>query len=69
MKLLGALLVAAGVLALVYKGFDLPGEKKGARIGTLEIAVQKKDHVEVPTWAGIVAIAVGAGMLVSGSRR
>jgi hypothetical protein len=68
-KLLGALLVAAGVLALVYKGFDLPGEKKAAKIGTLEIAVQKKEHVEVPAWAGIVAIAVGAAMLVSGSRR
>ena len=69
MKLLGALLVAAGILALVYKGFDLPGEKKGAKIGTLEIAVQKKEHVTVPTWAAVVAIAAGAGILVAGSRR
>ena len=69
MKLLGALLVAAGILALVYRGFDLPGEKKEAKIGSLEIAVQKKDHVEIPVWAGVVAIAVGAGMMVASSRR
>ena len=69
MKLLGALLVAAGILALVYRGFDLPGEKKGAKIGSLEIAVQKKEHVVVPTWAGIAAVAVGAGLLLADSRR
>ena len=69
MKLLGALLVAAGLLALIYKGFDLPGEKKGAKIGSFEVAVQKKEHVEIPAWAGVVAIAVGAGMLVAASRR
>lgn len=69
MKLLGILLVAAGILGLVYRGFDLPGEKKGIKIGSLEAAVQTKEHYAVPTWAGVVAIVVGAGLLVGSSRR
>ena len=69
MKLLGILLVAAGILGLVYRGFDLPGEKKGFKIGSIEAAVQKKEHYVVPTWAGVVEIVVGAGLLVGGSRR
>ncbi len=69
MKLLGIVLVAAGILALVYKGVDLPGEKKGVKIGSFEAAVQKKEHVALPTWVGVVAIVAGAGLLITGSRR
>jgi hypothetical protein len=68
-KLLGIVLVAAGILALVYKGVDLPGKKEGVKIGSFEATVQKKDHVTLPTWVGVVAIVAGGAMLLSGSRR
>lgn len=47
----------------------MPGEKKGVQIGSLDLSVQKKERVEVPTWAGVAAVAVGAALLVAGSRR
>jgi hypothetical protein len=42
----------------------VPTERREAKVGPLEFAVQKKETFVVPTWAGIAAIAVGAGLLL-----
>lgn len=68
-KIVGIVLIVLGIAGLAYKSFTVPGEKKGVQIGSLDLSVQKKERVEVPTWAGIAAIAVGAGLLVAGSRK
>ncbi|MCB1007905.1 MAG: hypothetical protein KDB94_03320 [Acidobacteria bacterium] len=68
-KIVGIVLIVLGIAGLAYKSFTVPGEKKGVQIGSLDLSVQKKERVEVPTWAGIAAIAVGAGLLVVASRK
>ncbi|GMU63978.1 MAG: hypothetical protein AMXMBFR36_02520 [Acidobacteriota bacterium] len=68
-KLLGIALVAAGILALVYKGFSYTEETHKAKLGPLELAVKEKERVSIPTWAGIVAIAAGAALLLVPGRR
>lgn len=68
-RILGILLIVAGLAGLAYKSFTVPGEKKGIQIGSLDLSVQKKERVEVPTWAGVAAVAVGAGLLLVGRRR
>lgn len=68
-RVLGILLIVAGLAGLAYKSFTVPGEKKGIQIGSLDLSVQKKERVEVPTWAGVAAVAVGAGLLLVGRRR
>lgn len=68
-RVLGILLIAAGLAGLAYKSFTVPGEKKGVQIGSLDLSVQKKERIEVPAWAGIAAIAVGAGLLLVGRRK
>lgn len=68
-KLLGIALVAAGVLALVYKGFSYTEETHKAKLGPLELAVKEKERVSVPTWAGVVAIAAGAALLLVPGKR
>lgn len=68
-KLLGIALVAAGILALVYKGFSYTEETHRAKLGPLELAVKEKERVSIPTWAGIVAIAAGAALLLVPGRR
>lgn len=67
-RILGVLLIVAGIAGLAYKSFTVPGEKKGVQIGSLDLSVQKKERVEVPTWAGVAAIAAGAGLLLVGRR-
>jgi len=68
-KIVGIVLIVLGIAGLAYKSFTVPGEKKGVQIGALDLSVQKKETVVVPTWAGVAAIAVGAGLLVVGSRK
>jgi uncharacterized membrane protein len=68
-KLIGAVLIALGVLALVYKSFSVPTERKEAKVGPLEFSVQKKETYSVPTWLGVVAIVAGGALLVVPGRR
>ena len=63
MKLIGIVLLVAGILALVYGGFSYNREKGDAKIGPVEILVTEKKHVNVPVWAGFGAVAVGAVLL------
>ena len=68
-KLAAIALIAAGVLALVYGGFTYTKETHEAKIGPLEMTVKDKETVNVPVWAGVGAIVVGAGLLLSSKAR
>jgi hypothetical protein len=62
-------LIVAGVLGLVYGGFSYTKETHGAKIGPIELKVTEKETVNVPMWAGVGAIAIGAALLVFGGRK
>lgn len=62
-------LIAIGVLALVYGGFSYTKETHDADLGPVEFRFKEKERVDVPVWAGVAAIAVGAGVLLTGLRR
>ncbi len=62
-------LIAAGVLALLYGGFTYTKETHDLKIGSLEVSVKDKETVNVPTWCGVGAIAVGIVLLVSRRQR
>jgi drug/metabolite transporter (DMT)-like permease len=68
-KILALLLLAAGVFILVQGGFSFAKDKDTAKIGPLEFSVAKKERVELPKWTGIVAIALGAGLLLLPGKR
>jgi hypothetical protein len=68
-RIVGVLLLSAGILALVYRGFSYTRETHDARIGPLEFAIKEKERVEVPTWAGVLLAAAGGALLWGGSRR
>jgi len=69
LRLLGILLVAIGVLALVYRGFSYTQERHDAKLGPLEFSIREKERVEIPTWAGVAAVAAGVGLLLLPRRR
>lgn len=58
------ILIAAGVLALAYGGFSYTKESHKGNIGPIELTVKDKEHVNVPVWAGVAAIVIGAGFLL-----
>lgn len=69
MKIVALVLIAAGVLALVYGGFSYTTETHEAKIGPLEIAVTEKERVNVPLWAGVALVVVGTGLLLVGKEK
>jgi hypothetical protein len=69
LKILAIVLIALGVLGLIYGQFSYTKDTHSANVGNVELAVKDKKTVNIPQWAGIVAIAIGAGLFVMGSRR
>jgi len=67
-KIVAIVLIVAGVLGLVYGKFSYTKETHDAKVGPLELSVKDKETVNVPVWAGIGAIVIGAGLLVAGKR-
>ena len=63
------ILIVAGVLGLAYRGFNYTSETHKADIGSLHLAVDETKHVDVPVWAGIGAIVIGAVLLGVGRKR
>ena len=68
-KIIAIVLIIAGVLGLAYGKFTYTKETHDAKIGPIEMSVKDKETVNVPVWAGIGAIVIGAGLLVAGGRR
>ncbi|HEX2791703.1 MAG TPA: hypothetical protein VHN17_14835 [Steroidobacteraceae bacterium] len=68
-RIVGIVLIAAGVLGLIYHGFSYTKESHAAKIGSLELSVQHKENVDVPDWLGVGAIVAGAALLLFGGRK
>jgi hypothetical protein len=66
---IGIVLVVLGVVALVYGGFTYTSETHDAKLGPLELSVKEKERVNIPVWAGLGAVIVGAAVLAAGLRR
>ena len=65
-KILAILLIAAGIIGLVYGGISYTKSTTEAKIGPLELSVKDKETVDVPLWASVGAIVVGVVLLVAG---
>jgi hypothetical protein len=68
-KLIGALLIALGLLGLLYRGFSYTKETHDIKLGPIEFSVKEKQSVNVPVWAGVAAIVGGAVLLLIGGRK
>lgn len=65
MRMIAIVLLAAGVLALVYGGFSYTRKTHDAKMGPLEFSLSEKQRVNVPVWAGVVLVVAGAGILLT----
>jgi len=68
-KLVGVVLIAAGVLGIVYGGFSYTKDTTMVKLGPIELSAKEKQTVNVPMWAGVGAIALGALLLVVGGKK
>lgn len=63
-KIFAIVLIAAGVLGLVYGGFSYTKNTHEAKLGPIELSVKDKQTINVPVWAGVGGIVVGGGLLL-----
>ena len=68
-KLVALALIVAGVLGLAYGSFTYTKETHRADVGPITLSVKDKETVNVPVWAGVVAILVGGGLLFYTGKR
>lgn len=68
-KLAAIVLLAAGVLALVYGGFSYTKDTTAVKLGPIEMTVKEKKTVNVPMWVGVGAIVLGGVLLATGGKR
>jgi hypothetical protein len=68
-KMAAIVLIAAGVLGLVYGSFSYTKDTHDAKLGPLELSVKDKETVNIPVWAGVGAIVIGGGLLLVGGKK
>jgi hypothetical protein len=68
-KIGAIVLIAAGVLGLVYGGFSYTRETQEIKLGPLELSVKEKKTVNIPIWAGVGAIVMGGALLLFGNKK
>lgn len=68
-KIAAIVLIAAGVLGLVYGGFSYTKKTDVVKLGGLELSVKEKQNFNVPIWGGVGAIVLGGALLLFGSSK
>jgi TRAP-type C4-dicarboxylate transport system permease small subunit len=69
LKGLAIILIAAGAAALAYGGFSYTKDTHQGNIGSLHFSFSDREHLNVPAWAGVAAIVVGAGLLLAPGKK
>lgn len=67
-RIVGVLLIAAGVLGLLYGGFSFTKETHTAKLGPLELSVDEKERVNVPVWLSVGSVVAGVVLLAFGRK-
>ena len=63
-KIVAIVLIVGGTLGLAYGSFSYTKESHQADIGGLHLELNERQRLEIPRWAGIGAILLGAVLLV-----
>jgi len=63
-KFFGALLIAVGLLIMVYGGFSYSKIVNTTKIGSAELDVKEKSNVYIPIWIGVVSVIAGGIILL-----
>ena len=69
MKTVGIILIVAGILMMVFRGFSFITEEKVVDLGPLEVNKKEKETIGWPVYAGAIATVAGVVILISGRRK
>lgn len=67
-KILAIVLIAAGIIGLVYGGITYTKTTHDAKVGPISFSIKDKETINIPVWAGVGAIVVGGVLLFARSK-
>jgi len=68
-KIMGIVLIVAGILGLLYGKFNYTKETHDIKLGPIEMSLEEKQTVNIPAWAGVGAIVGGGILLLYASKK
>jgi hypothetical protein len=69
LRIMAIVLIVAGIVALMYGKLSYTKETHDIKLGPLEMSIAEKQTVNVPVWAGILALVGGGVLLIYGSKK
>lgn len=69
LRIVGIVLIVAGIAALALGGFSFTKETQKAKLGPLELSVKEKQTIDFPAWASVTAIVVGGALVLFGGKK
>lgn len=57
-------LIVVGALGIAYGGLGYANDRHEIRVGSMSMTMSDHRTLPVPLWAGVVAVLLGAGLLL-----
>jgi hypothetical protein len=68
-RVAGIVLLVLGAAGLIFSRVTYTEDRHTAELGPIDVSIEEKETATIPTWAGIAALVVGAGLLLVPSRK
>lgn len=69
MKVLGIILIIAGIAMVIIRGFSVQTEEKVLDVGPVEVNKKENKWVGWPTYAGGIVAVAGVVLLLSANKK
>lgn len=69
MKILGTILIVAGIIALIYQGITYTKRRDTVQVGPIGITAEQKETIPISPVIGAALVVVGAGLLLASRRK
>jgi LPXTG-motif cell wall-anchored protein len=69
MRILGIILIVAGVIGLAYGGFSYTRRRDTVQLGPLSATITQRESVPIPPILGGIALIGGIALLFLGKRK
>ncbi len=68
MRLVGILLIVAGIAGVIYGGFSFTSHKKAVDMGPIQIDKTEHHTVPIPPILGVIGIVAGGALVYLGAK-
>lgn len=69
MRTIGIILIIAGILMMVFTGFNFTTEKRVVDLGPLKVDKQENHTIGWPVYVGGVVLLGGIGLVIAGAKK